>query len=124
MLTFYKDPIFKDVLDTFFEKPISSINSSTKIVSREDDYVFFFAVPGLRKNDLTISVKDGLLSVSYKKDESNEKEYFFVDSFRKTYSIPEDVSEKDISGKVENGILEIVLPKSKKKSLERFISLN
>lgn len=124
MLTFYKDPIFKDVLDTFFEKPISSIGSSTKIVSREDDYVVFFAVPGLTKNDLTISVKDGLLSVSYKKDESNEKEYFFVDSFRKTYSIPEDVSEKDISGKVENGILEIVLPKSKKKSLERFISLN
>lgn len=124
MLTFYKDPIFKDVLDTFFEKPISSIGSSTKIVSREDDYVVFFAVPGLTKNDLTISVKDGLLSVSYKKDESNERMYSFVGSFKKTYSIPEDVAEKDISGKVENGILEIVLPRSKKKSLERFISLN
>lgn len=124
MLTFYKDPIFKDVLDTFFEKPISSIGSSTKIVSREDDYVVFFAVPGLTKNDLTISVKDGLLSVSYKKDESNERMYSFVGSFKKTYSIPEDVAEKDISGKVDNGILEIVLPRSKKKSLERFISLN
>lgn len=124
MLTFYKDPIFKDVLDTFFERPNVSVGSSTKIVSREDDYIVFFSVPGLTKNDLTISVKDGLLSVSYKKEESNEKGYSFVDSFKKTYSIPDDVSEKDISGKVENGVLEIVLPKSKKKSLERFISLN
>jgi HSP20 family protein len=124
MLTFYKDPVFKDVLDTFFERPNVSVGSSTKIVSREDDYIVFFSVPGLTKNDLTISVKDGLLSVSYKKEESNEKGYSFVDSFKKTYSIPDDVSEKDISGKVENGVLEIVLPKSKKKSLERFISLN
>lgn len=124
MLTFYKDQIFKDVLDTFFEKPMSTIGSSTKIVSREDDYVVFLAVPGLTKNDLAISVKDGLLSVSYKKDESDEKEYSFVSSFKKTYSIPEDVSDKDISGKVENGVLVISLPRSKKKSLERFISLN
>lgn len=124
MLTFYKDPVFKDVLDTFFERPNVSVGSSTKIVSREDDYIVFFSVPGLTKNDLTISVKDGLLSVSYKKEESNEKGYSFIDSFKKTYSIPDDVSEKDISGKVENGVLEIVLPKSKKKSLERFISLN
>ena len=124
MLTFYKDQIFKDVLDTFFEKPMSTIGSSTKIVSREDDYVVFLAVPGLTKNDLAISVKDGLLSVSYKKDESDEKEYSFVSSFKKTYSIPEDVSDKDITGKVENGVLVISLPRSKKKSLERFISLN
>ncbi len=123
MLTFYKDP-FKDVLDTFFEKPTVGVGSSTKIVSREDDYLVFIAVPGLTKSDLVISVKDGFLSISYKKEESNEKEYSFVSSFKKTYSIPDDVSEKDITGKVDNGVLEILLPKSKKKSLERFISLN
>lgn len=123
MFTIYKDPL-KDVLDTFFETPNNSFGSSTKIVSREDDYAVFIAVPGLTKSDLLISVKDGLLSISYKKEESNEKEYSFVSSFKKTYSIPDDVSEKDITGKVENGVLEISLPKSKKKSLERFISLN
>jgi len=73
---------------------------------------------------LTISVKDGLISISYKKEETDDKNYSFVNSFKKTYSIPEDVSEKDISGKVENGVLQIILPKNKKKSLERFISLN
>jgi HSP20 family protein len=123
MLTFYRDP-FKDVLDTFFEKQPLTRENSTKVVTRDNEYLIYLAVPGLTKEDLSISVKDGLLSISYKKEESNEVNYSFVSSFKKTYSIPEDVNEKEITGKVENGVLEILLPKSKKKSLERFISLN
>jgi HSP20 family protein len=123
MLTFYRDP-FKDVLDTFFEKQTLTRENSTKVVTGDNSYSIYLAVPGLTKEDLSISVKDGLLSISYKKEESNEVNYSFVSSFKKTYSIPEDVNEKEITGKVENGVLEILLPKSKKKSLERFISLN
>jgi HSP20 family molecular chaperone IbpA len=40
------------------------------------------------------------------------------------YDIPDDVKEKDIEGKVENGVLELTLPIDKKKSIERLISLN
>jgi hypothetical protein len=40
------------------------------------------------------------------------------------YNIPEDVKEKEIEGKVENGVLILSLPIDKKKSLERLISLN
>lgn len=123
MLSIYKDP-FKDVLDTFFEKPSLLRDGQSKIVTRDDEYQVYLSVPGLTKNDLTISVKDGLISISYKKEETDDKSYSFVSSFKKTYSIPEDVSEKDISGKVENGVLQITLPKIKKKSLERYISLN
>jgi HSP20 family protein len=124
MVTFYRDP-FKDVLDTLFEKQTSSVReNSTKLVTRDNDYSVYLAVPGLTKDDLSISVKDGLLSISYKKEESDNVNYSFVSSFKKTYSLPEDVNEKEITGKVENGVLEIILPKSKKKSLERFISLN
>lgn len=123
MLSIYKDP-FKDVLDTFFEKPSLLRDGQSKIVTRDDEYQVYLSVPGLTKNDLTISVKDGLISISYKKEETDDKSYSFVSSFKKTYLIPEDVSEKDISGKVENGVLQITLPKIKKKSLERLISLN
>jgi hypothetical protein len=38
--------------------------------------------------------------------------------------VPDDVDEKNITGSVENGVIEIILPKSKKKSVERLISLN
>lgn len=123
MITFYRDP-FKDVLDTLMERPSLSRDNSWKLVTRDNEYVVYLAVPGLTKEDLSISVKEGILSISYKKEENDKVNYSFVGSFKKSYSIPDDVSDKDITGKVENGVLEIILPKSKKKPLERFISLN
>ena len=57
-------------------------------------------------------------------EKNEEDSYNFVGSFVKSYNIPEDVKEKDIEGKVENGVLTISLPIDKKKSLERSIFLN
>jgi|APGre2960657404_1045060.scaffolds.fasta_scaffold10745_5 HSP20 family molecular chaperone IbpA len=125
MVKNYRDPL-KDMLDTFFDRPSLSTTreNSTKLVTRDNEYAVYFSVPGLTKDDLKISIKDGYLSISFKKEDGDNVNYSFVSSFSKTYSIPDDVNEKEITGKVENGILEINLPKSKKKSLERFISLN
>jgi HSP20 family molecular chaperone IbpA len=125
MVKNYRDPL-KDVLDTFFDRPSLSTTreNSTKLVTRDNEYAVYFSVPGLTKDDLKISIKDGYLTISFKKEDGDNVNYSFVSSFSKTYSIPDDVNEKEITGKVENGILEINLPKSKKKSLERFISLN
>lgn len=124
MITFYRDP-FKDVLDTFFARPSLLVgDNSSKLVTRDNEYVVYLSIPGLTKEDLSISIREGILTISYKKEENDNVNYSFVSSFKKTYSLPDDVSEKDITGKVENGVLEIILPKSKKKSLERFISLN
>jgi len=115
--------LYKDVLDTFFDYPSIMGETSTKIIKEDGEYQIYFAVPGLTKNDLTISVKDGYLTVSHKK-ELNEKNHSFVSSFKKTYQLPDDVDDKLITGKVENGVLEIRLPKTEKKSSERLISLN
>jgi HSP20 family molecular chaperone IbpA len=125
MVKNYRDPL-KDMLDTFFDRPSLSTTreNSTKLVTRDNEYSVYFSVPGLTKDDLKISIKDGYLTISFKKEDGDNVNYSFVSSFSKTYSIPDDVNEKEITGKVENGILEINLPKSKKKSLERFISLN
>jgi HSP20 family molecular chaperone IbpA len=125
MVKNYRDPL-KDMLDTFFDRPSLSTTreNSTKLVTRDNEYAVYFSVPGLTKDDLKISIKDGYLTISFKKEDGDNVNYSFVSSFSKTYSIPDDVNEKEITGKVENGILEINLPKSKKKSLERFISLN
>jgi HSP20 family protein len=125
MVKNYRDPL-KDMLDTFFDRPSLSTTreNSTKLVTRDNEYAVYISVPGLTKDDLKISIKDGYLTISFKKEDGDNVNYSFVSSFSKTYSVPDDVNEKEITGKVENGILEINLPKSKKKSLERFISLN
>jgi HSP20 family protein len=120
MITLFKDPFFQ-TLDSVFETP----NQSNKplITKTDEDYQVHISVPGLTKDDLTISTKEGYLNISYVKEETDDKTYSFVSSFKKTYHIPDDVDEKHITGSVENGVLEIILPKSKKKSSERLISL-
>jgi len=121
MITLFKDPFFMG-LDRMFETPNES-SPKTYIRKTENEYKVIISVPGLTKEDLEISTKDGYLKISYKKEERDKTEHF-TSSFVKTYSLPEDVKERDIVGKVENGVLELTLPIDRKKLLWKTISLN
>ena len=123
MITLFKDPLF-DVFDKVFETSyVGTSVPQVNISKSENDYKILMSVPGLTKEDIKITTKDNVLTISFEKEEKTDKTRF-VSSFRKSYTLPDDVKEKDIVGKVENGILELILPKDKKKSLERLISLN
>lgn len=125
MITLYPDP-FKEVLDAFFEfpRPKKTEAVKTKVSTNDEDYKVVMPVPGLTKDDLVIRVKDGILHISYEMKDTDNENYTFINSFKKSYHLPDDVDEKHIKGSVENGVLEIVLPKSKKKVTERFIELS
>jgi HSP20 family protein len=122
MITLFKDPFFNTfdkVFDEAYLRANNKINSN--ITTTEDGYKVQLSVPGLSKDDVKISLKESKLTISYEKVGD---EFTFIDSFKKLYNVPEDVDEKNITGSVENGVIEIVLPKSRKKSVERLISLN
>jgi HSP20 family protein len=121
MITLFKDPFFQS-FDNVFESSRFLKTPETKINKTETEYTVSISVPGLTKDDLKITTKESVLKISFEKNE--EDSYNFVGSFVKSYNIPEDVKEKDIEGKVENGVLTISLPIDKKKSLERSIFLN
>jgi HSP20 family protein len=118
MITLFKDPFF-----TGFDMNRYLSTPETNIKKTETEYSVSISVPGLTKDDLKILTKEGTLKISYEKQEGDET-HDFIGSFVKSYTIPDDVKEKDISGTVENGVLIISLPIDKKKSLERLISLN
>jgi HSP20 family protein len=120
-MTFYKDPL-KDVLDMFFDNETTK-DRLVKFTEKEDNYLIYFKVPGLTKDDLSITLKENLITIKYVKEKNENEIFSFTNSFKKTYLIPEDIFEEDISANVKNGILEIILPKSKEKSKERIISL-
>jgi HSP20 family protein len=120
MITLFKDPFF-DVFDKVFETSyVGGVTPQVSISNNETDYKLLVSVPGLTKEDIKIITKDGMITISF---ESQDKKQF-VSTFKKSYILPDDVKEKDIVGKVENGILELILPKDKKKTMERLISLN
>ena len=123
MITLHKDPFFQN-LDKLFETvSYNNFVPKTNIRKNENEYKLFMSVPGLTKEDLKIKVKDNTLTISYEKDEKDEK-FTFVSSFEKSYTLDDSIKDKDIVGKVENGILELTLPLEKMKLLERLISLN
>jgi HSP20 family protein len=121
MITLFKDPFFHGFDSVFDSKLLKT--PETKVVKDETGYVISISVPGLTKEDLKISTKEGILKISFEKAEDDDSRNF-VSSFTKSYNIPDDVQEKNIEGKVENGVLTISLPIDKRKSIERLISLN
>ncbi len=122
MITLFKDPFF-NTFDKVFDEAYYRANNriSSNVSTTEDGYRILLSVPGLSKEDVKIALKESTLTISYEKESD---EFSFVGSFKKSYNVPDDVDEKNINGSVENGVIEILLPKSKKKSVERLISLN
>lgn len=122
MITLFKDSFFQG-FESAFDTSKFLKTPETRVQKNETEYNVSISVPGLTKEDLKISTKEGILRILFEKGEKDERNYFTT-SFVKSYNIPDDVKEKDIVGKVENGVLELTLPIDKKKSIERLISLN
>jgi HSP20 family protein len=92
------------------------------IVENEKDYSIHADLPGLDKKDVKIEIKDGVLSISgEKKQEKKEKEkgkYHYYErsfgSFNRSFVLADDIDEKNINAKLNNGQLELVLHKKEK----------
>ena len=90
------------------------------IMETKDNYKLELCIPGLTKEDVKLNIDaEGNLVVEMvketKKENKEEMRYlrheFSVEHFRQTVMLPEDIHKDQISAKVENGILEIVIPK-------------
>lgn len=77
----------------------------------KDNYYASFEVPGVTKEDVKIELNKGLLTVSAEKREKDgDKESSF--STTRSVSVPEGVNAEAITAKLENGILNVTLPKA------------
>jgi HSP20 family protein len=93
------------------------------IMETKDNYKLELCIPGLTKEDVKLSIDaEGNLVVEMVKETKNEKKEnkeemrylrheFSVEHFRQTVMLPDDIHKEQISAKVENGILDIVIPK-------------
>lgn len=121
MITLFKEPFFGVINDAFESSKFENY-PKVNVTKNEIGYKILMSVPGLTKEDLKITVKDSMIEISHSRDEKDEL-FYFIKSFSKSYSLPDNINEKDIQGKVENGVLELILPINRKRQLERVISL-
>lgn len=117
MITKSISPFF-NTFDNMFDFEKIQLSPKTNVEKNETNYQIKIAIPGLTKDDFKITIKESILKIVF------DGVSLFVPKFNKTYSIPDDVDENNIDGKVEHGILTLTLPISKKKPSEKTISIS
>lgn len=101
-------------------------------VTEDNDNLYVHAeIPGVDKNDIKVSVTDGVLTISgEKKNETRDenKNYYRIErtsgSFSRSFTLPAEVISDKISAEYKDGVLHITLPKSEEsKVVEKKIEI-
>ncbi len=129
-LTNYNDGILDPLFDLFApvykESKYRSMPMKTDIKEEENDYRLDVDLPGVKKENISVSFKDGYLKIEAHSDAENEnkeadgekakekyirRERYYVSTSRSYYL--GEVDEKNITAKYENGVLSLFVPKAK-----------
>ena len=119
----------RDELNSFFDMPFSSGFGRTgqlftgwspalDLYESGDHFVAAVELPGMRKEDIDISLHDGALTISgERKHESNNGETAqrterYVGTFRRSIALPTRVDANKVSATYQDGILKVTLPKA------------
>lgn len=102
------------------------------VIESEKDYMIRVEAPGVKKSELNVTLKDGVLTVSGEKkvEESEDSDYYThrescYGRFSRSFRLPDDVEEKKIKSAYKNGVLSITIPRKnpvKPKEIEVEIS--
>jgi Molecular chaperone (small heat shock protein) len=127
--------IFDDFFgDEFMGIPVSKqfATPAVNIMEKEKEFDIQIAAPGMTKDDFQISINDDNELVIHlektdkaeKKEDKDEKKCtwlrreFAYASYSQSFTIPDEVEECQISAKMSDGVLTIVLPKKEQVAKE------
>jgi HSP20 family protein len=90
------------------------------VSERADEYVIKAELPEVRKEDVSITVQDGVLTLSgeRKQEQRSESEKVhrverFYGSFARRFALPENADEQAIRAECRDGMIVIHIPKQK-----------
>ncbi len=116
--------IFNDFFDNDWMVRSNATAPAINVLENEHDYEIEVAAPGMKKEDFKVHIdENGNLAIEMEKkvDEKEEKKNgrylrreFSYSKFQQTMVLPDDVERDKISAKVENGVLNVIIPKIEK----------
>lgn len=120
--------LFENFVNRFFNENATSRDhcslASMAIDLRETEksYELIANLPGIKKEDIKISVQKNQLVIEAKNaDEPMEKESIvhrkerYNGCYQRSIYLPDNVETEQIQAKMENGVLTLILPKIKEK---------
>ena len=107
----------------------------TDVKDTENGYEVDIDLPGFKKDEITMKLEDGMLTISsakgLDKDEKDKKGKYvrrerYAGAMSRSFYVGEHVAVEDIHPKYENGILSFTVPKKEQKAVEeknKFIAI-
>ncbi|KAA8982937.1 MULTISPECIES: Hsp20/alpha crystallin family protein [Gammaproteobacteria] len=94
---------------------------SVDITENKDAFVITAELPGIRKEDVKVSVHDGVLTIqgerNFETTEDDAKRHRverFYGHFARSFTLPEHVDDENIKANYHDGVLELTLAKQEK----------
>ena len=134
----------ENLLDEFFDDdfpmiPMRSIRNplygknaknlmKTDVRETDDTYELDVDLPGFKKDEVQLDLKDGYLTISaakgLDKDQEDKKGKYirqerYAGACSRSFFVGEGIEPRDVSAKFEDGILRVSLPKQVKKELPK-----
>lgn len=101
------------------EALMSGWSPALDLYDSHDNFVVKAELPGMKKEDINISLQDGVLTVAGER--KDEKEFSTAETYRsermlgrfqRTIRLPSQVNAEHIKATYKDGVLTVVLPKS------------
>ena len=137
MPSIFGENLFDDWMDFPFEReffgknPLYGKNAKnimkTDVRELDDHYELDIDLPGFKKDEISAELKDGYLIISaakgLDKDQKDKegrmiRQERYAGSCSRSFYVGEGVTEQDIKGKFEDGILKLSVPKKDAKKVE------
>lgn len=134
----FGENLFDDFFSDPFEMMVPTRNAlygkhgknlmKTDVRETENSYELDIDLPGFKKDEVNVELKDGYLTISaakgLDKDQEDKKGKYirqerYAGSCSRSFYIGEDVPVEDISAKYEDGILRLSVPKADQKELPK-----
>lgn len=142
----FRENLFDDFMDDFgwpafpdADKALYGKNArnlmKTDVKEKGDSYEVDIDLPGFKKDEITMQLDNGYLTVSaakgLDKDEKNEEGTYvrrerYAGSVSRSFYVGDNITENDIHPRYENGILSFSVPKEEKRVIEdkkRYIAI-
>ena len=115
----------RDEIDRFFESPLTRTSEfpgwtpAFDVYEEKDNFVVKAELPGMKKEDINVSLHDGELLISGERKsetKSDGTEVYrserFFGRFQRTVSLPATVDPTKVKAEYKDGVLTVTLPKS------------
>ena len=99
----------------------------TDVREKDDSYELDVDLPGFKKDEIKVQLKDGYLTLSaakgLDKDQQDKQGNYirrerYAGTMSRSFFVGEDVAQEDIHAKYEDGILRLSVPKKAPKKIE------